>query len=119
LKQKDLGNKAKAQALKILINGGYGVFRYPNYSYYDPRVAELVTAAGRCELANMQDIANHEYGFEIIYGDTDSLFLNNTSEKELKAFQDNFKTTRDIELEIKNKYNKLLLRTYPKSPANR
>ena len=109
LRHKALGNKATAQALKILINGGYGVFGYKGYTYYDPRIAELITAAGRCELANMQYVANHEYGFEIIYGDTDSLFLNNTTGKDLKAYQDNFKAKHDIELEIKNRYDKLLL----------
>lgn len=39
-----------------------------------PRVAELVTAAGRYMLSEMQDIANRVYGFEIINGDTDSLY---------------------------------------------
>jgi hypothetical protein len=34
-------------ALKILINGGYGVFGDNRYDCYDPRVAELVTSLGR------------------------------------------------------------------------
>lgn len=109
LRQKDLGNKAKQHALKILINGGYGVFGSADYSYYDPRVAELVTAAGRYILSKMQYSANYDYGFEIIYGDTDSLFLNNTSDRPLKEFQTKFNEKYDIELEIKNKYDKLLL----------
>jgi DNA polymerase, archaea type len=109
LEEKAKGNKAMDRAFKILINGGYGVFGNSDFAFYDPRVAELVTAAGRCELANMQDIANHEYGFEIIYGDTDSLFLNNTSSDKLKAFQEKFKKEHDIELEVKNNYDKLLL----------
>jgi DNA polymerase elongation subunit (family B) len=109
LKQKDLGNKSKQHALKILINGGYGVFGNKDYSFYDPRVAELVTAAGRYILSEMQHSANYDYGFEIIYGDTDSLFLNNTSNKSLKEFQGKFNEKYDIELEIKNRYDKLLL----------
>ena len=56
LKQKDMGNKAKQHALKILINGGYGVFGNREYSFYDPRVAELVTAAGRYILSEMQPL---------------------------------------------------------------
>ena len=39
-------------------------------------VAELVTTYGRYILTKMQDIAKR-LGFQIIYGDTDSLFLNN------------------------------------------
>jgi DNA polymerase, archaea type len=109
LKQKELGNKAKQHALKILINGGYGVFGNKDYSFHDPRVAELVTAAGRYILSEMQHSANYDCGFEIIYGDTDSLFLNNTSDKSLKEFQEKFNEKYDIELEIKNRYDKLLL----------
>jgi DNA polymerase elongation subunit (family B) len=81
LNEKRLGNKAKTQALKILINGGYGVFGSAFYKYYDPRVAELVTAAGRYILNEMEFSAEHDYGFQIIYGDTDSIFLYNTTDK--------------------------------------
>jgi DNA polymerase family B len=84
---KKAGNVAKQYAFKILINGGYGVFGNMDYAFYDPRVAELVTAAGRYILSEMQTVANKEYGFEIIYGDTDSLFLKNASEVDLTAFQ--------------------------------
>jgi DNA polymerase, archaea type len=74
LKQKILGNQVKQLALKILINGGYGVFGSKYFKYYDPRVAELITAYGRYTLIKMQEIARN-IGFEIVYGDTDSLFL--------------------------------------------
>jgi DNA polymerase elongation subunit (family B) len=70
LKQKKLGNGPKQLALKILIDGGYGVFGASDYSYYDPRVAELITAYGRQTLSKMQDIAS-TLNFEIVYGDTD------------------------------------------------
>jgi DNA polymerase I len=73
------------------------------------RVAELVTATGRSELSLMQDVARSEYGLEIIYGDTDSLFLNNTSKELLADFQNRFSKERKIELEIKNNYQKLLV----------
>jgi DNA polymerase elongation subunit (family B) len=36
----------KQLALKILINAGYGVFASRYFKYYDPRVAELITAYG-------------------------------------------------------------------------
>ena len=50
LEQKKLGNKAKQLALKILINGGYGVFGHTKFSYYNPMVAELITTYGRYTL---------------------------------------------------------------------
>jgi DNA polymerase elongation subunit (family B) len=81
LKQKSLGNQVKQLALKILINGGYGVFGSKYFKYYDPRVAELITAYGRYTLTRMQEIARN-MGFEIVYGDTDSLFLYNSNEND-------------------------------------
>jgi DNA polymerase, archaea type len=80
LKQKKLGNQVKQVALKILINGGYGVFGNHYFKYYDPRVAELITAYGRYTISKMKDIAQN-MGFEVVYGDTDSLFLHTRNNK--------------------------------------
>ena len=63
LEEKALGNKANQHALKILINGGYGAFGSKDFRYYDPRVAELITATGRYILSKMQDVAKKEYDF--------------------------------------------------------
>jgi DNA polymerase I len=57
LEQKKLGNQDRQLALKILINGGYGVFGSQYFKYYDPRVAELITAYGRYTISKMKDIA--------------------------------------------------------------
>jgi DNA polymerase, archaea type len=73
-RQKQLGNTIMQQGLKILINGGYGLFGDESFKYYDIRVAELITAYGRYSLSKMQKIAESN-GFEIVGGDTDSLFL--------------------------------------------
>jgi DNA polymerase elongation subunit (family B) len=74
VKQKQLGNEVKQLGLKILINGGYGLFGNSAFKYTDLRVAELVTAYGRHALRIMQDIASG-MGFNVVAGDTDSLFL--------------------------------------------
>jgi DNA polymerase, archaea type len=66
--------EVESQAIKTIINSGYGVFGHQHFKYYDPRVAELVTAFGRDTLTKMQGIATG-LGFVILYGDTDSLFL--------------------------------------------
>ena len=86
LKQKKLGNNSKQLALKILINGAYG----------------------RQTLSKMQDTAR-DLGFDIIYGDTDSLFLHNPPEESLSKFKDSCNTDLDIELEIKNIYFNFIL----------
>ena len=103
LQQKKLGNKAKQLALKILINGGYGVFGHTKFSYYNPIVAELITTYGRYTLKKMQDIAK-KLGFQIIYGDTDSLFLKKPSKRSISKFQKLCKEELDIEVEVKNIY---------------
>jgi DNA polymerase I len=74
IRQKELGNSVKQLALKILINGGYGVFGSRFFKYRDLRVAELITAYGRYTLTKMQEIAQ-EMGLQVAYGDTDSLFI--------------------------------------------
>jgi DNA polymerase, archaea type len=108
LKQKKLGNNSKQLALKILINGAYGCFGFPGYAYYDSRVAGLVTAYGRQTLSKMHNTAR-DLGFEIVYGDTDSLFLHNPSKESLSEFKDLFNRQLDIELEIKNTYFNFIL----------
>ena len=52
-----------------------------NFKYYDPKVAEIITALGRQTLLEMQKIAK-EMDFSVLYGDTDSLFVNNIKDKE-------------------------------------
>jgi DNA polymerase, archaea type len=74
LRQKMLGNEEMQLGLKILINGGYGLFGNPVFKYADVRVAELITAFGRHTLRRMRDIASN-LGFTVVLGDTDSLFL--------------------------------------------
>jgi DNA polymerase I len=74
VRQKKLGNEVKQLGLKILINGGYGLFGSPAFKYADIRVAELVTAYGRHTLQMMREVAL-SCGFEVVAGDTDSLFL--------------------------------------------
>jgi DNA polymerase elongation subunit (family B) len=71
---KQLGNEEKQLGLKILINGGYGLFGNPAFKYADIRVAELITAYGRHTLRQMRDIALN-LAFTVVAGDTDSLFL--------------------------------------------
>jgi DNA polymerase I len=114
LKQKKLGNDSKQLSLKILINGGCGVFGASDYSYYDPRVAELITAYGRTTLFKMQDNAS-TLNFEIVYGDTDSLFLSNPPSREsLSKFQDECIKKLDIQVEIKSTYHTFILSSVKK-----
>lgn len=104
LKQKRLGdNNTKQLALKILINGGYGVFGNRFFKYYDPRVAELIAAYGRYVLSKMQEIATI-MGFDIVYGDTDSLFLNHVGSNGTAQIISKFRheCTRELGIEVEH-----------------
>jgi DNA polymerase, archaea type len=68
-----------------LINGGYGLFGYQGFKYFDVRVAELITAYGRHTLNRMQEIAKLN-GFVIVGGDTDSLFLQPQEDSHISNF---------------------------------
>ena len=74
-RQQEIGNRSMQLALKNIINGIYGLFGTDFFEYADYRVAELTTAFGRKVLQYMKETAKEVYGFEVIYGDTDSIFV--------------------------------------------
>jgi DNA polymerase elongation subunit (family B) len=112
IRKKKLGNSVKQLALKILINGGYGAFGSQYFKYYDPRVAELITAHGRYALFKMQEITA-PLGFEIVYGDTDSLFINYVKSSDpseaISEFQHECTKQLDIEVEHAKTYQTAIM----------
>jgi DNA polymerase elongation subunit (family B) len=60
----------------------YGLFGSNGFfEFQDYRVAELVTAFARVKLLEMKEIANKQFGMNIIYGDTDSIFVSDINEE--------------------------------------
>ena len=76
-RQQELGNVSMQLALKNLINGIYGLFGSDFFEFADYRVSELTTAFGRKVLQYMKETAKEVYDFDVIYGDTDSIFVTN------------------------------------------
>ena len=74
--------KARRLGLKAIVNGIYGFFGYsgnyeekiPASRFYHPDIAEAVTTLGRELVTLCARIAN-DLGYEVIYGDTDSIFI--------------------------------------------
>src|SRR6185437_1807768 len=64
-----------AGAFKILINGGYGYLGFAFAKYNNLQAAEMVTRYGRYTLRQIVQIAANEFGFTVVYGDTDSIFI--------------------------------------------
>jgi DNA polymerase I len=69
-----------SQALKVMMNSIYGLFGSDGiFEFQDYRVAELVTAFARLKLLEMKQIANDQFQMNIIYGDTDSIFVSSNA----------------------------------------
>ncbi len=63
------------QALKILANSFYGYMGYPRARWYRRECAESVAAFARKYIREVMRIAEERFGLEVVYGDTDSLFV--------------------------------------------
>jgi DNA polymerase I len=70
-------------ALKVILNASYGVFGADSFDLYCPPVAEATAAIGRYSITQ---ILNHAklVGIQVLYGDTDSLFLKNPSKEQIE-----------------------------------
>ena len=65
-------------ALKVILNASYGVFGADSFDLYCPPVAEATAAIARHSLTQILNKAK-ELEIQVLYGDTDSVFLKNPS----------------------------------------
>ena len=68
------GDQPFQQAVKILMNSFYGVLGARGCRFFDPRLASSITMRGHEIIRRSKAFIENE-GFEVIYGDTDSLFV--------------------------------------------
>ena len=73
---------AVQKALKVILNASYGVFGFEEFPLYCPPLAESIAALGRYAFKKTVKKAR-QMGLEIIYGDTDSIFVKNASEEQI------------------------------------
>ncbi|MFQ6124988.1 MAG: DNA-directed DNA polymerase I [Candidatus Heimdallarchaeota archaeon] len=71
------------KALKVLLNASYGAFGAAHFALYCPAVAESTTAVGRDAIMQTIDKAQ-DIGVEILYGDTDSVFLKDPNPEQIE-----------------------------------
>jgi len=69
-------------ALKVILNASYGVFGALSFDLYCPPVAEATAAVGRHSITQILNRAK-SLGIQVLYGDTDSLFLKNPSKEQI------------------------------------
>ncbi len=68
------GDKVAGHAIKILMNSFYGVLGTPACRFASPELANAITGFGR-ELLLWSKSRFESYGYRVLYGDTDSLFV--------------------------------------------
>ncbi|NHN47579.1 DNA polymerase elongation subunit [Halostella sp. JP-L12] len=61
-------------AVKVIMNSLYGVLGWDRFRLYDKEMGAAVTATGR-EVINFTETAANEIGYDVAYGDTDSVML--------------------------------------------
>lgn len=98
---------ARSHALKILANSFYGYLGYARSRWYSRPCAESVTAWGRKHI--METIQSAEKaGFQVLYADTDSVFLIYKNKKDITKFMEdvNAKLPEKMELELEGFYTR-------------
>lgn len=70
-------------ALKVILNASYGVFGAESFDLYCPPVAEATAAIGRHSITQILNKAE-QLNIQVLYGDTDSLFLKNPSKAQIE-----------------------------------
>ena len=68
------GDEVASHAIKILMNSFYGVLGTPACRFYNPALANSITGSGR-EFLLWSKRWFESAGFDVLYGDTDSLFV--------------------------------------------
>jgi DNA polymerase-2 len=63
-----------AQAIKILMNSFYGVMGTPGCRFYNPGLPRAITGTGQWILKTTRSFLEQQ-GYGVIYGDTDSVFV--------------------------------------------
>ncbi len=71
---------SRQKAVKVITNASYGYAGWTGARWYAKPVAEAAAAYGRCTIRIAIQIAEKE-GLKVVYGDTDSIFLQNDAQK--------------------------------------
>ncbi|MGB8778634.1 MAG: DNA polymerase domain-containing protein, partial [Nitrososphaeraceae archaeon] len=92
-----------SQAIKVILNASYGVMGAEIFPLYCLPVADATAAIGRTTtMATIEKCK--ETGIDVIYGDTDSLFLRNPSPASVEEISSWARTNLGIDLEIDKHY---------------
>ncbi len=97
---------ARQKALKVIANASYGYSGWIGARWYIKPVAEATTAWGRATIRKTISIAE-ESGLELIYGDTDSIFVRYDPEK-VESFLRVVENKLRLEIKIDKIYERVI-----------
>ncbi len=132
-KERDIAKKDKnaalSQAIKIIMNSFYGILGSTGCRFFDPRLAGSITKRSHSILKTTKTWIEAK-GYQVIYGDTDSIFVHVGDEQSAdasralgKSLQDEinlkwqallkteFDITSELEIEFETHFSKFLMPT--------
>ncbi len=103
-----------SQALKVILNASYGVMGAEIFPLYCLPVAEATTAVGRYTI--METIEKcKSVGIDVLYGDTDSLFLKGPTKDQIQTVVVWAKNQFGVDLDLDKEYRYVVLSTRKKN----
>jgi DNA polymerase elongation subunit (family B) len=87
----------------VPVGQSYGVFGFATFALYCLPVAEATAALGRYAITKTIDRCK-ELGVDVVYSDTDSLFLQNPSKEQIDAVIQSAEITLGVELDLDKQY---------------
>jgi DNA polymerase I len=96
------------KALKVFVNASYGVTGARHFELFCMPAAESITAFGRDAIQRTKAKAE-EMGIRVLYGDTDSVFLDNPSAKQQEELVTWSRKALGIDLEVEKTYKYVAL----------
>ena len=97
-----------SQAIKVILNASYGVMGAEIFPLYFFPAAEATTAIGRHTILDTIDKCK-DTGIEVLYGDTDSLFVKNPTKEQTDAVINRAKKDHGVDLEVEKSYRYVVL----------
>lgn len=96
------------KALKVFVNASYGVTGAQHFELFCMPAAESITAFGRDAIIRAKK-KSEEMGIRVLYGDTDSVFLDNPSKEQQAELVKWSRKALGIDLEVEKTYKYVAL----------